>query len=160
MIKAVLSTASTCVEQQQHDNCCCLPVKLVISFACLTQGHVAVQDNAACCIAALAECTRYIFIPQRLRFAESTSMQTRHTRHAQEGACHLLQGVWARSDICFMMQAQLTQEVKRGDMLSAELSRQQDDTARKGSKQRATSDALGTSRSPAGGCHYSRCEML
>ena len=59
-----------------------------------------------------------------------------------------------------MMQAQLSQEVKRADMLSAELSRQQDDTARKGSKQRATTDALGTSRSPAGDHIQLCCDTL
>lgn len=59
-----------------------------------------------------------------------------------------------------IMQAQLSQEVKRADMLSAELSRQQDDTARKGSKQRATTDALGTSRSPAGDHIQLCCDTL
>lgn len=42
------------------------------------------------------------------------------------------------------LQAQLTQEVKRADLLSAELTRQQDESARgmKTTKQRATSDIL------------------
>lgn len=50
----------------------------------------------------------------------------------------------------YVVQAQLSQEVKRADMLSAELNRHQDGASFKGSKQRATADALGTSRSPAG----------
>jgi len=50
------------------------------------------------------------------------------------------------------LQAQLTQEVKRADLLSAELSRQQDDSARglKATKQRATGDIL-MGRSPTQG---------
>jgi len=45
---------------------------------------------------------------------------------------------------CILFQAQLTQEVKRADMLSAELARQQDESARglKSTKSRATSDLL------------------
>ena len=56
--------------------------------------------------------------------------------------------------ICVLFQAQLTQEVKRADMLSAELARQQDESARglRSTKSRATSDLLmGRSPTQAGG---------
>ena len=50
------------------------------------------------------------------------------------------------------MQAQLSQELKRADLLSAELTRQQDESARgqRGTKQRASSDIL-MGRSPSQG---------
>jgi len=56
------------------------------------------------------------------------------------------------TSFCVSFQAQLTQEVKRADMLSGELARQQDESARglRSSKSRATSDLL-MGRSPTQG---------